>query len=197
MGGDTHLSEAGSILTTPAAVVQHGVRGVDNAISKTLANGHGEVPTTDSSSLPRDSPVGHIIPKIAPTSAQFFVLERADRALHRVILVVERVTNNVVFIYNGALLANGRVQEIRDLLDDHPRTIKVESPDPRALATHFYGEPSILSIEFGDDLLTLRSREPNTCFDLINKIALEETVPVTSITCTDDDLQSVFEYLVR
>ena len=148
-----------------------------------------------------DEPMNGLDPK--GREEMFNLVQRLGQEGYSVILSshilyeVERVTDNVVFIYNGALLANGRVQEIRDLLDDHPRTIKVESPDPRQLATHFFGEPSILSIEFGDDLLTLRSREPNTCFDLINKIALEEKVPVTSITCTDDDLQSVFEYLVR
>jgi ABC-2 type transport system ATP-binding protein len=110
---------------------------------------------------------------------------------------VERVTDNVVFIYNGALLANGRVQDIRDLLDDHPRTIKVETPDPRALAVDFFGVDSILSIEFDEKLLTMRTREPNTCFDMLNAVAINERVPITSITCTDDDLQSVFDYLVR
>ncbi len=110
---------------------------------------------------------------------------------------VERVTDNVVFIYNGALLANGRVQDIRDLLDDHPRTIKVETPDPRGLAKNFYGADSILSIEFDEKLLTLRTREPNICFDLLNGIAISESTPINSITCTDDDLQSVFDYLVR
>ena len=110
---------------------------------------------------------------------------------------VERVTDNVVFIYNGALLANGRVQDIRDLLDDHPRTIKVETPDPRELAKNFYGAASILSIEFDEKLLTLRTREPNICFDLLNGIAISESTPINSITCTDDDLQSVFDYLVR
>lgn len=110
---------------------------------------------------------------------------------------VERVTDNVVFIYNGTLLAHGRVQEIRDLLDDHPRTITIETPNPRSLANHFFTQDAILDIQFGEDTLTLRTRDPNLCFDTLNQLALHETEQITSITCTDDDLQSVFDYLVR
>lgn len=110
---------------------------------------------------------------------------------------VERVTDNVVFIYNGALLASGRVREIRDLLDDHPRTITIGTPNPRQLATHFFGMDSILNIDFSDEALTLRTKDPNACFDLLNDIAREDREPIDSITCTDDDLQSVFDYLVK
>lgn len=110
---------------------------------------------------------------------------------------VERVTDNVVFIYNGAVLASGRVSEIRDLLDDHPRTITVGTPDPRRLGARFFGQPSILDIAFEETALTLRSKDPNACFDLLNEIAREEREQIDSIHCTDDDLQSVFDYLVR
>ena len=48
-----------------------------------------------------------------------------------------------------------------------------------------------------DNILTLRTKDPNACFERLNEIARNETATIETITCTDDDLQSVFDYLVR
>ncbi|MBI1319809.1 MAG: ATP-binding cassette domain-containing protein [Candidatus Hydrogenedens sp.] len=110
---------------------------------------------------------------------------------------VERVTDNVVLIYGGAVLASGRVAEIRDLLDDHPRTIRIDTPEVRALAALFAGDDHVLSLECGEEKLTLRTRDASAAFDRLNRLALDADAPrITGITCSDDDLQSVFDYLV-
>lgn len=38
---------------------------------------------------------------------------------------VERVTDNVVLLFQGSIMAHGRVREIRDLIDSRPHTIQV------------------------------------------------------------------------
>jgi ABC-2 type transport system ATP-binding protein len=109
---------------------------------------------------------------------------------------VERATDNVVLLYNGSVLAQGRVREIRDLIDDHPHTIEVGSPDPRLVARLFSEDPGIMSIEFDAGRVTLRTRDPQACYQRLNQLVLEGAAPVDSITCADDNLQSVFAYLV-
>lgn len=109
---------------------------------------------------------------------------------------VERATDNVVLLYNGSVLAQGRVREIRDLIDDHPHTIEVGSPDPRAVARVFSEEPGIMGIEIEARRATLRTRDPQACYQRLNEIALAGSPPIESITCADDNLQSVFAYLV-
>lgn len=110
---------------------------------------------------------------------------------------VERVTDNVVLLYNGSILAQGRVREIRDLIDDHPHTITVECPDPRAVMRYFVDDPAILSSEFAAAQVTIRTNNPNTSYQRLNEIVLEHGVPIRSIRCSDDNLQSVFDYLVK
>jgi ABC-2 type transport system ATP-binding protein len=110
---------------------------------------------------------------------------------------VERITNRVVLLYNGTILAQGEVREIRDLIDEHPHTVTVETEDVRGVSRYFVDEPSTMSIEFGEASLVLRTRDPNRCFERLNELALEGAVPIRSITCVDDDLQSVFDYLVH
>ena len=109
---------------------------------------------------------------------------------------VERVTDKVVLLYKGSMLAQGRIREIRDLIDDHPHTITIESTAARRLASHFVEDSATLSIEFNDGRVNIRSRDPNTCYQRINELILDEGLPVESIQCADDNLQAVFDYLV-
>lgn len=107
---------------------------------------------------------------------------------------VERITDSVVLIYNGTILAHGKVNEIRDLLDEYPRTITVFTPEPRALAAHFNEAGDIISIHFTQNALVLKTRDPNACYQRLNAIALNGA-EVRGIQCDDDNLQSVFAYL--
>lgn len=110
---------------------------------------------------------------------------------------VERVTNNVVLLHNGCVLAEGDIRQIRELIDEHPHAVTIACADPHRIARHFAGEPTTLSVEFSDGCVTIRTRDPNTFYPRLNETILNESVLVTSITCPDDNLQSVFDYLVR
>lgn len=109
---------------------------------------------------------------------------------------IERVTDNVVLLYQGSILAQGRVREIRDLIDDHPHTITIQCRDPHALSSHFAQETSTLGLEFNNNTLTLRTRDPNGSFQKLNELARDGLVDIREMNCSDDDLQSVFDYLV-
>ncbi len=110
---------------------------------------------------------------------------------------IERVTDNVVVLYNGKMLAEGRIREIRDLIDEHPHTITVQSLRPREISRHFVDDPGIISVEFQDGQVVLRTRDPNTCYQRLNELYLDEAIDVGAIRCSDDNLQAVFEYLVK
>ncbi|MBI2423001.1 MAG: ABC transporter ATP-binding protein [Candidatus Hydrogenedentes bacterium] len=109
---------------------------------------------------------------------------------------VERVTDNVVLLYNGTVLAHGRVKEIRDLIDEHPHTIKINTPEPRALAKAFVGDTAVMQLDFLPGGLVVRTKDPNACYQILNDVMLERRHPIHGVQCSDDNLQSVFEYLV-
>lgn len=110
---------------------------------------------------------------------------------------IERVTNSIVLLYGGRVLARGAVRDIRDLIDEHPHAVSVECSAPRALAAHFTGDDGTMSIEFDDGRLVIRTGDPNRFFQKLNDIVMNENIEVTSIASADDDLQSVFDYLVK
>ena len=110
---------------------------------------------------------------------------------------VERVTDNVVLLHGGSVLAQGHVREIRELIDEHPHAVTVESNAPHDVADAFVEEAATLSIEFGEGNVTIRTRDPNAFYQKLNRLVLDDAVHVQSIRCPDDNLQSVFDYLVK
>lgn len=111
---------------------------------------------------------------------------------------VERVTDNVVLLFQGSVMAHGKVREIRGLIDSHPHTIHVDSNAARVLAAHFIHDPAVLNLDFeGDTRLVIRTKDPNACYARLNEVALKPEIEVTRIHCADDNLQAVFDYLVK
>ncbi len=109
---------------------------------------------------------------------------------------IERVTDSVVLLHQGSLLAEGRVREIRDLIDRRPHTIAVECGDARTWMARIAQEPGVLELSLQDSGFTVRTAEPNGCYERLNRMAADEGAPITGIRCADDNLQAVFDYLV-
>ena len=109
---------------------------------------------------------------------------------------VERVTNNVVLLHNGCILARGEVRHIRELIDEHPHAVTVECAEPHRLGEFFVHDSSTLSIEFADDTVTIRTSNPNEFYQKLNNLMFDKPLKFESIKCPDDNLQSVFDYLV-
>jgi ABC-2 type transport system ATP-binding protein len=110
---------------------------------------------------------------------------------------IERVTDSVVLLHGGSVLAQGNVREIRDLIDEHPHAVTVESAAPHAIGDLFVNDDTTLSIEFSAGAVTVRTRDPHGFYEKLNRLVLDEAIQVQSIRCPDDNLQSVFEYLVN
>ncbi|NIA16475.1 MAG: ATP-binding cassette domain-containing protein [Nitrospiraceae bacterium] len=114
-----------------------------------------------------------------------------------VLYEVERITSRVLLLHNGCVLAEGDVRQIRDLIDEHPHAVTVKCRDPRKLAAGFVDDASTLSTEFVDGAVTIRTADPNAFYQQLNDLVLDDDLVVESITCPDDNLQSVFDYLIR
>jgi ABC-2 type transport system ATP-binding protein len=110
---------------------------------------------------------------------------------------IERVTDGVVLLHGGSVLAQGHVREIRELIDEHPHAVTVDSTNVHAVADSFVEDAAVLGIEFVNGSVTIRTRDPNAFYQKLNRLVLDGTVDVQSIRCPDDNLQSVFQYLVR
>ena len=109
---------------------------------------------------------------------------------------VEAMTRRVLLIHNGRILAEGDVREIRDLMDEHPHTVALRARDPRALARAVVGSPHVLSLTFGAEgqWVTVQTARPDEFYGTLHEAALE--AGVSEMYSPDDNLESVFKYLV-
>jgi len=112
---------------------------------------------------------------------------------------IEALTSRIVLIHQGKILAQGDIPFIRELIEKHPHQISVRSSDPRALAARFVGDTSIQKMTFDPDgrTVVVETHQRDGFFGRLTGVVLEAGIEVDEISSPDDNLQSVFEYLVE
>ncbi|MFN7915152.1 MAG: ABC transporter ATP-binding protein [Vicinamibacterales bacterium] len=111
---------------------------------------------------------------------------------------IESMTSNILLINQGRILAEGDVHQIRDLIDEHPHTVHIRAERPRDLARAFLASDDVLSLRFEADAVIVQTGKPDAFYArLTNMAATSEVGTIHEVTSPDDNLQSVFEYLVK
>jgi ABC-2 type transport system ATP-binding protein len=110
---------------------------------------------------------------------------------------IEAMTNNVLLINNGRILAEGDVHEIRELIDEHPHNVYISCTKPRLLASILVEYEDIASVRLGEDsALVIETVKPDDFYSRLPEIILENGIKVGNLHSPDDNLQAVFRYLV-
>lgn len=110
---------------------------------------------------------------------------------------VERLGSRVMVIAQGRLAAQGDFHEIRALMDDRPHRIRVRSSDPRMLGSVLLTGSGIAGLEVVDDSTIVVDTEDAAQFRrTIAGVAKDVDVRLLEVQPLDDDLESVFKYLV-
>ena len=113
-----------------------------------------------------------------------------------VLYEVERLTEEIVMISNGRVLAIGNVHRIRDALDAHPHSIQLRTKEPRRLAERLTGWENVTSVEIADpDRLLVRTRSPDTFYRDFPALVIDAGIEVYEMSSPDDNLEAVFRFL--
>ena len=111
---------------------------------------------------------------------------------------IEAMTANILLINNGRILAEGNVHQIRELIDEHPHTVHVRASDPRALARQFLTEEDVRSLRFEEDAVIVETDKPDAFYMRLTSLAASGDLgEIREVTSPDDNLQAVFQYLVK
>jgi ABC-2 type transport system ATP-binding protein len=111
---------------------------------------------------------------------------------------VEALTSDILLMHHGRVLAEGNVHQIRDLIDEHPHTVCLRSKQPRALATTLVASDDVLSVRFEEDAVFVQTAKPDAFYARVTEMAATNGGgDIYEITSPDDNLQAVFEYLVK
>jgi ABC-2 type transport system ATP-binding protein len=111
---------------------------------------------------------------------------------------VEALTSNILLMHNGRVLAEGNVHQIRDLIDEHPHTVCMRANDPRRLARELVSNEDVLSVRFEGDAVFVQTAKPDMFYARLTEMAANgRSGEILEVTSPDDNLQAVFEYLVK
>jgi ABC-2 type transport system ATP-binding protein len=110
---------------------------------------------------------------------------------------VEAMTQRIMLMNRGRLMAYGDVTEIRDVLEQYPRTVRIHVDAPRDLGREIWGWQTVLAIEAGEGSVTVKTRDPRGFYEQLQELLVQGKHKFTAVTALDEDLESVFRYLVE
>jgi ABC-2 type transport system ATP-binding protein len=111
---------------------------------------------------------------------------------------IESMTSNILLINNGRILAEGNVHQIRDLIDTHPHTVHIRAADPHGLARRFLEHDDVISLRFEEGAVVVQTAAPDGFYARLTELAASgEGGEIAEVTSPDDNLQAVFQYLVK
>ncbi len=110
---------------------------------------------------------------------------------------VERFGSQVLVIAKGRLAAEGDFHAIRDLMDDRPHRLRVGTSDARVLAAGLLSAGCVVGAWVEAPATLVVDTVDATAFRReVARVARDAGVRLTEIVPLDDDLESVFRYLV-
>jgi ABC-2 type transport system ATP-binding protein len=110
---------------------------------------------------------------------------------------VERLGSRVLVIAQGRLAAEGDFRAIRDLMDDRPHRLRIGTDDPRRLAAGLLEAGVVVGAQVtGDDEVEVQTTDVATFRRQVAVVARDRALHLMELVPLDDDLDSVFRYLV-
>jgi ABC-2 type transport system ATP-binding protein len=111
---------------------------------------------------------------------------------------VERFGSRVLVIAQGRLAAEGDYRAIRDLMDDRPHRVRVRSDRARAVATGLLESAVAVGVLLvDDDTVVVDTTDVAAFRRAVATVAAARDARLLEVAPLDDDLESVFKYLVE
>jgi ABC-2 type transport system ATP-binding protein len=111
---------------------------------------------------------------------------------------VDMMSDSVVLMHNGYVVAEGDVHGVRDEIEEHPMQILVRCDRPQVLAARLFEHEHVIEARMHDDRqgLFVKTRRPDDFYLLLNRLVTENNLQVESVAPADDDLNAVYQYLI-
>jgi len=111
---------------------------------------------------------------------------------------VARIGTRVVVIAQGRLAATGDFHALRELMDDKPMSIRVLADDARALAGSLLSVSGVVGVRLNNqNEVIVDSTDVDVFGRAVARVARDTGVRLRQVDPLDDDLESVFRYLVE
>ncbi len=111
---------------------------------------------------------------------------------------VDRISDQVILLSHGYVVAEGQIQGVRSEVKEQPMQIEVRCNQPAQLAASLFQQNHVVEAKLNTDGkgLLLRTKDADSFYLLLNKVILESGMEVESVAPADDDVNSVYQYLI-
>lgn len=113
---------------------------------------------------------------------------------------LEKLTNHVAIMARGRIAAVGTLHQIRDLLDDHPLSVRIEVDRPRDVARLLLAIPEVQAVDVsaGRDAagLVVQARNPKRFFQAFGRLVVTEQLEVHRVEPLDESAHAILGYLL-
>jgi ABC-2 type transport system ATP-binding protein len=109
---------------------------------------------------------------------------------------VERFGSRILVITQGRLVAEGQYSAIRDLMDDRPHHLRIGTDRPPALAAGLLTRGVVIGARVNDSWIEVETNDAAAFRRSVAAVARQCDARLTEVRALDDDLESVFAYLV-
>ena len=149
-----------------------------------------------------DEPLNGLDPMVrAETIALFRRL--ASEGLHLIISShilheVDMMSDRVVLLNNGYIVAEGNIHGVRDEMEEHPMQILIRCDQPAKLAAFVFAQDHVVEARLHDDKggLFVKTRDADGFYLLLNRAVAAGEINIESVAPVDDDLSAVYQYLI-
>ena len=112
---------------------------------------------------------------------------------------VEAMTESILLIHQGQIRAEGSISNIRDLIDEHPHQVYIHCDRPRDLGAICLGLAHVVSVKFDQTKngVIVETIRPDDFYTRLPEIIIEKDISVEQMFSPNDNLDTVFKYLVH
>jgi len=148
-----------------------------------------------------DEPLNGLDPLVRSEMVALF-REAADRGCYviissHVLHEVDAISDQIVLLSNGYIVAEGEIQSVRNEIQEHPTQILIRCNRPREVAQQIVESEYTIEVSIHQDEcgLLVKTRNPDRLYLALNQLAVHG-IEIESVAPADDDVLSVYEYLV-
>ena len=148
-----------------------------------------------------DEPLNGLDPLVrAETIALFRDFAKEGRHLilsSHVLHEVDIISDQVILLSAGYVVAEGQIKAVREEIDEHPMQILIRCNRPQALAAKLFEHEHIVEAKIHVDGggLLIKTKSADQFYLLLNKVALNG-IEIDTVAPVDDDVNSVYGYLI-
>jgi ABC-2 type transport system ATP-binding protein len=149
-----------------------------------------------------DEPLNGLDPMVRAETIALFRKLAAD-GLHLIISShilheVDMMSDRVVLLNNGYIVAEGNIHGVRDEMEEHPMQILIRCDQAAKVAAYVFAQDNVVEARLHDDRrgLFVKTRDADGFYLMLNRAIANGEFNVESVAPVDDDLSAVYQYLI-